>query len=278
MKSAKMFLTGLLTLTLALPAFATPAAAKSEIVINGSTTVLPVMQKVSENFMAVHPDVDISLSGGGSGNGIKALNDGLCQVAMSSRDMKANEKELATSKGINPVRIAVAVDALVPVTHPSNPLTNLSADQLRDIYMGKITNWKELGGIDSKIVVISRDTSSGTYETWEEMIMKKQKVAPSALLQASNGAVVQAVSKNKNAIGYVGFGYLDKSIKKINVNGLEATPATALSREWPIARELYIFTNGQPQGAIKQLVDYLLDPLKGQKAVLEVGFIPLEKK
>lgn len=274
MKSARIFLTGLLALSLAVPAF----AAKDEIVINGSTTVLPVMQKVSEDFMAAHPNVDISLSGGGSGNGIKALNDGLCQVAMSSRDMKSNEKELAKSKGIDPVRTAVAVDALVPVVHPSNPAANLSADQLRDIYIGTITNWKELGGADAKIVIISRDTSSGTYETWEEMIMKKQKVSPAALLQASNGAVVQAVSKNKNAIGYVGFGYLDKSVKALKVNGLEATPATALSREWPIARELYIFTNGQPQGAVKQLVEYILDPMKGQKAVLEVGFIPLEKK
>lgn len=274
MKSARIFLTGLLALSLAVPAF----AAKDEIVINGSTTVLPVMQKVSEDFMAAHPNVDISLSGGGSGNGIKALNDGLCQVAMSSRDMKSNENELAKSKGVDPVRTAVAVDALVPVVHPSNPAANLSADQLRDIYIGTITNWKELGGADAKIVIISRDTSSGTYETWEEMIMKKQKVSPAALLQASNGAVVQAVSKNKNAIGYVGFGYLDKSVKALKVNGLEATPATALSREWPIARELYIFTNGQPQGAVKQLVEYILDPMKGQKAVLEVGFIPLEKK
>lgn len=275
MKSARILATAVLSLALAVPAF---AASKTEIVINGSTTVLPVMQKVSENFMAANPGVEISLSGGGSGNGVKALNDGLCQIAMSSRDMKDNEKELAKSKGINPVRTAVAVDALVPVVHPSNAVSKLSADQLRDIYMGKITNWKELGGADSKIVVVSRDTSSGTYETWEEMVMKKQKVAPSALLQASNGAVVQAVSKNKNAIGYVGFGYLDKSLKKLNVNDKEATAATALSREWPIARELYIFTNGQPQGAIKQLVDYIVDPMKGQKAVLEVGFIPLEKK
>lgn len=275
MKLARILASTVLSLVVALPAF---AASKTEIVINGSTTVLPVMQKVSEDFMAANPSVEISLSGGGSGNGIKALNDGLCQIAMSSRDMKDNEKALAKTKDITPVRTAVAVDALVPVVHPSNALNKLSADQLRDIYMGKITNWKELGGADSKIVVISRDTSSGTYETWEEMIMKKQKVAPSALLQASNGAVVQAVSKNKNAIGYVGFGYLDKSLKKLNVNDVEATAASALSRQWPIARELYIFTNGQPQGAIKQLVDYIVDPMKGQKAVLEVGFIPLEKK
>ena len=264
----------LLSLALAVPA----SAAKDELVINGSTTVLPVMQKAAENFMAANPDVSLAISGGGSGNGIKALTDGLCQIAMSSRDMKANETEHAKSKGVTPVRIPIAVDALLPVVHPSNGVAQLSVAQLRDIYAGKITNWKEVGGADKKIAVISRDTSSGTYETWDEKIMNKEKVAPSALLQASNGAVVQAVAKNPNALGYIGFGYLDKSIKGLDIGSLKATPESALSGQWPISRELYIFTNGEPKGAIKKLVDYLLDPQKGQKAVLEVGFIPLPKK
>lgn len=270
----KVALTALLTLSMTTPALAAPA---TDIVINGSTTVLPVMQKAGEAFMAANPGIHLVISGGGSGNGIKALVDGLCQVAMSSRDIKENERSLATSKNVTPVRIPVAVDALVPVVNPANKVVDLSQEQLRDIYAGKIRNWKDVGGADAKIVVISRDTSSGTYETWEEMIMKKQKVAPSALLQASNGAVVQAVSKNKNAIGYIGFGYLDKSLKALHVNGLEATPANALSRAWPISRELYVFTNGQPAGAVKELIAFLLDPQKGQKLVRETGFIPLDK-
>jgi phosphate transport system substrate-binding protein len=274
MNTLRFFGMILLSLAMAVPAL----AAKEEIVINGSTTVLPVMQKAAENFMAINPDVALAISGGGSGNGIKALTDGLCRIAMSSRDMKANETELAKSKGVNPVRIPVAVDALLPVVHLSNGVAQLDTAQLRDIYSGKITNWKEVGGADKKIAVISRDTSSGTYETWDEKIMNKEKVAPSALLQASNGAVVQAVSKNPNAIGYIGFGYLDKSVKGLNIGNLKASPETALSGQWPIARELYVFTNGAPKGAIKKLIDYLLDPQKGQKAVQEVGFIPLPKK
>ena len=274
MNTMRFFAAILLSLVLALPAL----AAREDIAINGSTTVLPVMQKAAENFMAVNPDVALTISGGGSGNGIKALTDGLCQIAMSSRDMKANETELAKSKGVNPVRIPIAVDALLPAVHPSNGVVQLSVDQLRGIYAGTITNWKEVGGSDKKIAVISRDTSSGTYETWDEKIMNKEKVTPSALLQASNGAVVQAVSKNPNAIGYIGFGYLDKSVKGLNIGELKATPGSALSGQWPIARELYIFINGEPKGTIKKLVDYLLDPQKGQKAVLEVGFIPLQKK
>jgi len=265
----------LLSLALAVPAL---ASKKEEISINGSTTVLPVMQKAAENFMAINPDVAISISGGGSGNGIKALTDGLCQIAMSSRDMRANEIELAKSKGVNPVRISVAVDALMPIVHPSNAVADLSAAQLRDIYAGKITNWNEVGGADRRIAVISRDTSSGTFETWDEKIMNKEKVAPSALLQASNGAVVQTVAKNPNAIGYIGFGYLDQSVKGLDIGGLKASPENAIAGQWPIARELYVFTNGEPQGAVKKLIDYLLDPQKGQKAVLEVGFIPLPTK
>jgi phosphate transport system substrate-binding protein len=251
------------------------ARADQEIIINGSTTVLPIMQKVGEAFMDANPGINLAISGGGSGNGIKALNEGLCDIAMSSRDIKASEVEQGKARGVTPVRVAVAVDALVPVVHPENPVKGLDAAQLRDIYAGRITNWKEVGGKDETIVVISRDTSSGTFETWAEIIMKKEKVAASALAQASNGAVVQAVAKNRKALGYVGIGYLDKSLKKLDVNGVEATAATARTGQWPIARELYVFTNGKPAGVVKKLLDFLVDPKKGQKAVAETGFIPL---
>lgn len=273
MRIMRLFAAVLLCCSLALPAIAS-----DEIVVNGSTTVLPVMQQVAENYMAINPNVVLVISGGGSGNGVKALTDGLCQIAMSSRDLKANEVSLAQSKGVKPFRIPVAVDALLPIVHPSNKIQTISMEQLRDIYMGKITNWKELGGADKRITVISRDTSSGTYETWEEKVMNKQRVAPSALLQASNGAVVQAVSKNPNAIGYIGFGYLDKSTKGLNIGEIKATAESALAGTWPIARELYLFTNGEPAGEIKKLVNYILDPQKGQKAVAKIGFIPLPKK
>jgi len=273
MKSlAMLILCGTLFAT---PAFAASPSSEDEVLINGSTTVLPVVQKAGERFMAANPGVNLAISGGGSGNGIKALSEGLCQIAMSSRDIKSNEVEQAKSRGVDPVRVTVAVDALVPVAHPENPVANLSSDQLRAIYAGEITNWKDVGGTDAKIVVISRDTSSGTYETWEEIIMKKTKVAPSALLQASNGAVVQTVSKNRRAIGYIGFGYLNDKLKKLDVDGIEASQATALDKTWPIGRELYLFTNGEPQGSVKRFIDYMLDPEKGQKAVAETGYIPI---
>ena len=140
----------------------------------------------------------------------------------------------------------------------------------------KVRNWKALGGQDAPIVVISRDTSSGTFESWQELVMKKERVTPAALMQASNGTVVQAVAKNKNAIGYIGLGYLDKSVKGLTVSKVAASAKTALDGEWPIARELYIFTNGDPKGGVKKLVDYLLAADKGQKDVLAVGYVPLQ--
>ena len=272
MKRIVIFCSLLSMLMLAAP-FA--SASQTEIIINGSTTVLPVMQKAGEAFMAENPDITLAISGGGSGNGIKALNEGLCHVAMSSRGIRTSEVEQGKGRGVDFVRISVAIDALAPIVHPDNPVQNLTIEQLRDIYAGKITNWKAVGGRDERIVTISRDTSSGTFETWQEIIMGQEKVAPSALLLPSSGSVVQAVAGNRRAVGYVGFGYLNDRLKKLDVDGIEATPASAVAEQWPIARELYLFTNGEPTGAVKRLIDFILDPQKGQKAVAEVGFIPL---
>ena len=262
---------------LAVLCWSASAFAAQQVIINGSTTVLPVVQKAGEAFMASHPGTELSISGGGSGNGIKALIEKQCDVAMSSRDIKDKEKDAAAKIGITPLRTAIAIDAIVPVVHPANKVGALTLAQLRDIYTGKVTNWKDLGGEDAQIVAISRDTSSGTFESWEELVMNKERVSPRALMQASNGSVVQTVSKNKNAIGYVGLGYVDKSTRPVTVHGVSPSAETAISKQWPIARELYIFTNGAPQGAVKEFVEYLVAPDKGQKDVLAVGYVPLSK-
>ncbi len=248
-----------------------------ELVINGSTTVLPIVQKAAEAFSQENPSVSISLSGGGSGNGIKALVDGLTTIAMSSRDIKSSEVKLAQTRGVTPNRIAVAVDAIVPVVHPSNGIKDISVEQLKSVYEGKIKNWKELGGTDAPIVVVSRDSSSGTFETWESLVMKGARVTPRALLQTSNGTVVQTIAKNKNAIGYIGIGYMDAQTRSLTINGVKVSPETAKSKQWPLARELYLFTNGAPKGDAKSFVDYMLDADKGQKCVTQTGFVALDK-
>ncbi|MBF0117502.1 MAG: phosphate ABC transporter substrate-binding protein [Desulfobacterales bacterium] len=245
------------------------------LTINGSTTVLPVAQKIAEAYMKEHADVKISISGGGSGNGMKALIDGTTDIANSSRFIKNEEVKLAVEKGSYPVPFAVAYDCIVPIVHTSNSVSNLTLDQLKAIYKGEIKNWKDVGGADGTIVVISRDTSSGTYEVWEEKVMKKERVYPGALLQASSGAIVQGVSKNKNAIGYIGIGYIDKSIKALKVNEIEGTAVNTLNNTFPISRALFMFTRGWPQGDSLNFINYALNPQKGQKYVKEAGFVPL---
>jgi phosphate transport system substrate-binding protein len=245
------------------------------LVIKGSTTVLPVAQKLVEAYMKQHPDVKISLEGGGSGNGIKALVDGTTDIADSSRFIKDKEVSMAVEKGRYPVPFAVAYDCIVPVVHPSNTLKNITLDQLARIYKGEVKNWKEVGGPDSPVVVISRDTSSGTYEVWEEKVLKGGLVFPGALLQASNGAIVQAVSKNKNAIGYVGIGYLNKEVKALSVENIVGSAETTLNGTYPISRPLFMFTPGWPKGDALNFINFTLNPQKGQKFVAEAGFVPL---
>ena len=245
------------------------------IVIKGSTTVLPVAQAALEAYMKANPGVNVSLSGGGSGEGIKALIDKSANIANSSREIKGNEVELAKSKGVNPVETIVAVDAIVPIVNPRNKVANLTIDQLSQIYQGKITNWKEVGGDNLQIVVVSRDSSSGTFEAWSEMVLHKAKVAPRAQMQASNGAIVQAVSKNRYAIGYIGLGYVNKAVKPLTVNGVQATARTAISKEFPIARPLYMYTNGQPAGVTAKFIRFILSPA-GQDLVAKAGYVPLD--
>jgi phosphate transport system substrate-binding protein len=250
------------------------ALAAESIVIKGSTTVLPIAQVAAEAYMKMHPGVNISLSGGGSGNGMKALIDGSTDIGNASRFIKDKEVALAQEKGVFPVPHRVAIDAIVPIVHPENPVTGLTTEQLSMIYQGKIENWKEVGGQDLKIIVVSRDTSSGTYEVWEEKILHKAKVTPKAQLQASNGAVVQAVSKNRYAVGYIGLGYLNKSVQALKVDGIEATAATALSSTYPVARPLFMFTNGWPTGTVSDFINFLVSK-KGQALVEKEGFVPL---
>ena len=245
------------------------------VTINGSTTVLPAMQQVAESFMAAHKDVTITISGTGSGNGIKALQDKMTDIAMSSRDMKEKEAKALEAKGGKAVRFTVAYDAIIPVVNTANPVKGLTKDQLRDIYAGKIKSWKEVGGNDAPVVVIGRDSSSGTFESWQELVMGKTRVSQRALLQSSSGGVVQAVAGNPNAIGYIGVGYLDSQIKGLVVNGVQPGAKTAQDGTWPISRELSLFTSGQPQGDAKKLVDYTLSA-EGQQFVSKSGFVPLK--
>ena len=250
------------------------AVAAENVVIKGSTTVLPIAQGALEAYMKAHPGVNISLSAGGSGDGIKALIDKSTDIANSSREIKDKEITLAKEKGVNPVAHTIAIDALTPIVHPKNKVNGLTIDQLSQIYQGKITNWKEVGGDDLTIIVVSRDSSSGTFEAWGHLVLNNAKVTPKAQLQASNGAVVQAISKNRYAIGYVGMGYVNKAVKGLTVNGITASAKDSAFQGVPVARPFYMYTNGQPAGDVADFIKFVLSPA-GQKLVAKEGFIPV---
>ncbi len=250
-------------------------AAGRTIKISGSTTVLPIGQKAAEVFMKIHPGVRISVAGTGSGDGIKGMLDKTNDIAMSSRGLKGREIKLAAKRGFKPVKHVVGLDCIVPVVHPGNPVKNLTVKQLRDIYTGKIKTWKAVGGWNKPIVVISRDSSSGTFEVWHKKVLHKKRVRRDAQLQASNGAVAQAVAGNKYALGYVGIGYLNPKLKALTVSGVKASPQTAMSGKYPVARQLYMFTRGAPTGVAKQFLDFVKGP-QGKKIVKAEGFIPVK--
>jgi len=250
------------------------------ISVKGSDTVLPLAQAEAEEFMTENSGKSVTVTGGGSGVGIAALIDGEIDIATASREIDANETEAAKTNGINPVKTTVAYDGITVVVNPANPVSNLTFDQLRGIYNGSINNWKDVGGEDSEIVVISRDSSSGTYKDFQKDVLKGDEYRPDALTQPATGGVVSEVSQNTNAIGYIGFAYIDSSIKALNLdkgNGSVApTAESILDGSYPLSRSLYFYTNGEPSELVKEFIDFVISE-NGQKIVTTVGYIPLKK-
>ena len=239
--------------------------------------------KVSSKISVINnllDKVDTLIIGGGMSYTFQKAHGGNVGQSLVEDDYLDYAKDMmkkAEEKGVKPFEIPVAVDAIVPIVNPKNTLNGLSLDDLRKIYKGEIKNWKEVGGPDAPIVLVSRDSSSGTFESWESLVMKNQRVSPRALLQNSNGTVVQTVSKNPNAIGYVGLGYVAPIIKAVEINGIKATPLTAKEGKWPLSRDLYLYTNRQPQGAVKKVTDFCLSE-EGRGLIKEAGFVPPAKQ
>lgn len=259
-----------------LAAAAGAVAQDAKIVVDGSTTVGPIAKAFAEYYMADHREVRITVSESGSGNGAKSLINKTCDVASMSRFMKDGEFKAAVEAGVLPVAHIVAMDGIATIVHPSNPVRNLTVEQVRDIYLGKIANWKDVGGPDKPMVVISRDTNSGTYESFEELVMNKEKMAKEVEYVGSNGAIRQRVQGTPTAIGYVGLGFSDRTVKALSINGIQPSRATVASGAYPIARPLYFFTNGYPKlgSPLHAFVTLHLTP-KGEEIVQSIGFIPV---
>jgi phosphate transport system substrate-binding protein len=256
-------------------AVAALAADDKEIVVDGSTTVGPIAKAFAEYYMDKHPDVNITVSESGSGNGAKSLINSACQIATLSRKMKSEEIDAAKAKGVQPVEHVVAMDGLAVIVHPSNPVDDLTIEQIREIYMGEISNWKQLGGPDQKIVIISRDTNSGTYETWQQLVMKSERISDRAEYVGSSGAIRQRVMSTEGAIGYVGLAFLE-GVKAVKVKGVEPAPETVLDKSYPISRPLFMYTNGEPaEGTnLKAFLDlYKTDD--GRAIIDEQGYVSI---
>jgi len=250
-------------------------AAGTTITIKGSTTVLPIAQSTAEAFMDANPGINISVQGGGSSVGITSLIDGTCDIADSSRQIKKEEIEKAKKKGVNVNEIKIAMDGIVIIVNPRISIKAITRQQKKNIYTGKISDWSELGAKPGKIVVLSRDTSSGTYEAFEVLALNKEKVRADALINASNQAIASTVGTTPGAIGYVGHGYLTKKVKDIPVEGIKATKQTILSGKYSLSRPLFMYTNGKPAGDIKKFIDFVLSK-EGKKMVEEEGFVGLK--
>lgn len=246
-----------------------------EVTIKGSTTVLPIVQSCAETFMANRSDVSLSVQGGGSGLGIASLIDGTCEIASSSRSMKSKEIQRAKEKNVVPYENVIARDALAVIIHPSNPLDKVTRQQLKKIYTGEISNWSQLGGHKGKIVVISRDTSSGTFETFNDLVLEKKRVRPDALFSASNQAVAQTVKQTPAAIGYIGHGYLSPVVKAIAVDGVYPELENLKNATYVLTRNLYMYTNGEPKGPVKDFIEFVLSE-EGQNLVQKAGFLPVK--
>lgn len=256
----------------------TSASAKDQnkIVIDGSTTVGPIAKAFAEYYMGKHPEVNITVSESGSGNGAKGIINETCDIGTMSRPMKPSEIKAAKGAGVLPVEHIVAMDGIAVVVHKSNPASNLTIEKIRDIFVGQITNWKELGGPDLPIVAISRDTNSGTYETFESLVMSGAKMAGKTEYVGSNGAVRQRVMSTPGAIGYVGLAFRE-GVKPLRVNNVEATPETVVANIYPIARPLYMYTAGHP-GDGSPLGEFinLANMPEGKKIIEDTGFVPLK--
>jgi phosphate transport system substrate-binding protein len=263
----------IVSLLMAVPACTqttTPATGdelSGEITEAGSTTVQPLAEKFADEFHTMHPGITVTIQGGGSSVGIKSASDGTVDIGAASRELTADDPTL--------IKHLLAKDGIAIIVNPSNQLSDITRQQIIDVFSGKITNWKDLGGIDKAITVVAREEGSGTRGAFQEMVLGKELITNTAILQSSNGAIRTTVAGDPNAIGFLSLGYVNTSVKALSINGVPCTTTTALDGTYPIVRPLYFLTKTQPTGLVKIFLDYCTGP-DGQKIVGEEGYIPVK--
>lgn len=266
---------------------ASPSASSQRAIQNkGSDTLVNLALAWAETYQRANAGVSIAVAGGGTGSGVAALINGTVDIANASRPMTDDEIAAARANGIEPVRFTVAIDALAVIVHPDNPVSQLTIDQLSDMFTGRVTNWKDVGGNDAPIVLLSRELNSGTHVYFlEEVLRKGDKTnkdifAPQTLLMLSSVGITSEIRRNPNAIGYDGLGYITPEEKVIAVARdshspyVRASVETGADGSYPLARPLYMYTAGEPTGEIAAYIDWIRGP-EGQKLVADLGFVPI---
>lgn len=253
---------------------------KQTIKISGSTTVLPIAQAAADKYMATHPDADIQISGGGSGVGVQAISAKTVDIGMSSREV--TKDEMAKNPGF--VITPVAQDGIAIIVNPANTIQYITLDQANKIYLGKITKWSEITGADvpgtnNQIVIVGRDSASGTRTYFDQTVLGTATATNKMLEKNSNGAVTQTVAQTPGSIGYVSIGFVSKDVKALpiwyNANKIIApTLSTVKDLSYPMSRNLYMITNGQPTGLSGDFIKYILSP-EGQTIVADQGYVTL---
>jgi len=233
---------------------------------SGSTSVQPLAELLAKAFKAQHSQVNVIIQGGGSSVGTKAATDGTVNIGASSRELTAEEaaklKEFVLCK-----------DGIAIIVNPANGVADLTKDQVKSIFFGSITNWKDVGGIDKEIHVVAREEGSGTRGAFEEMVMgKNNPIVKTAILQSSNGAIIQVVKGDVDAVGFVSFGYLDSSIKALSIDGVTANAENAKNGSYPVVRPFLFVTNGEPAGIVKSFIDFCLSA-EVQEIITKEGYI-----
>lgn len=246
------------------------AGQQGKIDIAGGTAHIPVMKDAAQRIMQANPRINITVAGGGSGVGVQKVGEGLVEIGNTGRALSADEVARYGLKSF-----AFALDGVAVVVHPRNPLAGLTAQQAREVFAGKIKNWREVGGAEGAIHVFTRDEASGTREVFWEKLLQKGAIVDSANVVASNGAMKTAVAQDPMAIGYVSIGHLDATLKPLTIDGVEPSQGNALSGKYPVVRKLYMNTKGEPQGLVKAFIDYIMGE-QGAELVRKSGYLALK--
>lgn len=263
------------------PTLSADKVSKVILLIKGSDTMVHLCSKLAEEYMKEKKNVSISVTGGGSGTGIAALINGTTDLCASSRKIKDKEVVASQKKGIKTVETAISLDGIVVVIHPSNSLKELSLEELSRIYTGEYTNWSQVGGDDRPITVLSRESSSGTYVFFQKRVLNKRDYSPQARLMPATSSIIQAISDDQGAIGYVGLGYAAKAKDKVKMvaikeksetAGVLPSSATIQSGQYPIARPLHFYSSAKNEALVQDFIAYALSD-KGQQIVEETGYI-----